>query len=156
MSRSKIDSNTFTFYFILFLIIFYHWATKFQWFSFTIPIKYIHMMTRMLTHKNKYESVNSSHRLQWLRSISASLINKINNSTRIWTTKRKEKKEWLQNFKLIAWNACMVGFGNKIETVFLKNLVFYVFRSFWCVDIKNNFLKIKKILFWCISKQKTL
>jgi hypothetical protein len=48
----------------------------------------------------------------------------------------------------------MVGFGNKIETVFLKNLVFYVFRSFWCVDIKNNFLKIKKYYFDTFPNEK--
>jgi hypothetical protein len=35
---------------------------------------------------------------------------------------------------------------------FFFTLIFFV-RLFWCVDIKN---KIKKILFWYISKQKSL
>jgi len=39
---------------------------------------------------------------------------------------------------------------------FAKNYFFYDFRLFWCADIKNNFLKIKKILFWCIFRRKAL
>ena len=49
------------------------------------------------------------------------------------------------------------SFGNEIQPVFLKNLIFllrinffYVFRLFWCADFK----KIKKTSFWCISKRK--
>jgi hypothetical protein len=32
--------------------------------------------------------------------------------------------------------------------------IFYISRFFLCADIKNNFKKIKNILFWYISEQK--
>jgi hypothetical protein len=37
---------------------------------------------------------------------------------------------------------------------FQKNQFFVCFGSFWCADLKNNFLKMKKTLFWCISAWK--
>ena len=36
----------------------------------------------------------------------------------------------------------------------LQIIFYFIFRSFWCADIKNDFLKIKKILFWYISSEK--
>jgi len=37
---------------------------------------------------------------------------------------------------------------------FLKTKIIYVFRLFWCVDVKNNFLKIKKNYFDIFSSEK--
>jgi hypothetical protein len=34
----------------------------------------------------------------------------------------------------------------KFDFFYLK-LIFFIFKLFWCVDIKNKFFKIKKILF---------
>ena len=45
---------------------------------------------------------------------------------------------------------------SEISNFFVWNFFLNVFRCFWCVDIKNNFLKIKNILFWWTSKWKTL
>jgi hypothetical protein len=49
--------------------------------------------------------------------------------------------------------------GNVVQPVFFLKILFLfkinIFGSFWCVDIKNNFLKIKKSS-WYISKRKTL
>ena len=28
----------------------------------------------------------------------------------------------------------------------LNQYIFYIFKLFWCIDIKNNFLKIKNII----------
>jgi hypothetical protein len=36
---------------------------------------------------------------------------------------------------------------NKIWKFFVLNYFYYIFKFFWCGDVKNNFLKIKKILF---------
>jgi hypothetical protein len=35
-------------------------------------------------------------------------------------------------------------FGNMV--VFLKKIIFYVFKLFWYIDVKNNFLKIKIVI----------
>ena len=40
----------------------------------------------------------------------------------------------------------------KFYLFFIKNYFLYIFRLFWCNDLKNNFLKIKKS-FWYISKR---
>jgi len=41
------------------------------------------------------------------------------------------------------------AFSKKLINFLLKINFFVYFGSLWCTDLKNNFLKIKK-LFWCI------
>jgi hypothetical protein len=47
----------------------------------------------------------------------------------------------------------MLALLKKIEIFICLKLIFQIF---WCADVKNDFFKIKKILFWYISKWKTL
>jgi hypothetical protein len=43
---------------------------------------------------------------------------------------------------------CLKTFLNKIEILFCFKLIyFYIFNLFYSIDIKNNFLKIKKYYF---------
>jgi hypothetical protein len=44
-------------------------------------------------------------------------------------------------------------FFKKIQFFFCKKFIY--FYMFWCADFENNFLKIKKILFWYILIKKT-
>jgi hypothetical protein len=54
---------------------------------------------------------------------------------------------------LFLWLECV--FENFWILFSLKLIFFFcVFKTFLRVDVKNKFLKIKKILFWCISKRK--
>ena len=57
--------------------------------------------------------------------------------------------EWTQMLLLPSLRVCLAGRFNlffvKIWICFCLNF-FYVFGSFWCVGIKNNFFKIKKII----------
>ena len=48
------------------------------------------------------------------------------------------------------------SFGNAVQIVFSKFFFLYL-RSFWCVDLKINFLKIKKnIILMHFSMKNTL
>jgi hypothetical protein len=59
----------------------------------------------------------------------------------------------------IFWNvtlcSCPVYFCI-LKDIFFKLYIFYIFKLFWCIDIKNNFLKIKKIILIYFKIKNTL
>jgi hypothetical protein len=60
-------------------------------------------------------------------------------------------KVFLVHFLLSRYKHVWEREANRVPLIFdffcLKWIFFYIFRSFWCADIKNNFFKIKKLHF---------
>jgi len=62
-----------------------------------------------------------------------------NNSEISCVINEKIKRVWERGANRVPLN---------FDFVFAKTFIYiYIFRLFWCTGIKNNFLKIKKILF---------
>jgi hypothetical protein len=57
----------------------------------------------------------------------------------------------------LTFRACLVhGVSLKFKFFCIKWICFYVFKSFWCAHIKNNFRKIKKIILMLFEAKNTL